>query len=121
MAALLLLRVVDLHWHQHMIPPCGSMSCAGEPIQYLADASIPHLSQDQDIDVPVVGKLLLADLALDLPALIAILLALLPLLLWLAPASGGFRLRQRRSRPPPLAAPPQNLRPPLRAPPLLTR
>lgn len=120
--ALVLLRMVGLHWHQHLQPPCPTEACAAVTVQYIADAATPHLAEDQDFDMPLVGEALtLAGLSImELPTAILLLLPLLPLLSLLASVSllrgpDVFPVpRPGRIAPSP---PRRTLRPPLRAPP----
>ncbi len=50
---LVLTRTVDLHWHTHLSGAVGPGQT--EPLTYLANASVPHLAADQDIDASVAG------------------------------------------------------------------
>ncbi|MDT0497580.1 hypothetical protein RM530_09420 [Algiphilus sp. W345] len=116
--AMSLLRIVDLHWHRHLAPPCPSEACAGITVQYIADVGTPHTAQDQDIDISLVSDgLIAAALAwADSPP---VFLALLPLLATLVLLGGPDVFPRLRSRWIVPAPPRRTLRPPLRAPPLL--
>ncbi|TJY62043.1 hypothetical protein E4T66_07330 [Sinimarinibacterium sp. CAU 1509] len=50
---LVLTRTVDLHWHTHLADPLSADHPV--PLVYLANASVPHLANDQDVDTAVVG------------------------------------------------------------------
>lgn len=114
--SMLLVRVVDLHWHQHLGEPLTSVNGNAMPLTYIADASTPHLPHDQDHDVRMFGDDGSAQAVMPLPpAWPVALVVLLPLLLLLLPPS-RIGLRPERASPPGLYRQAQ-LPPPLRGPP----
>ena len=110
-------RFVDLHWHQHLNGALTSASGDVVPVTYIADASTPHLANDQDHDVPVYGDEGATQLGVHLPDMPPVIVALLPvfLLLGLVPLPPA-RHRHPDERTPRLFGSPQ-LPPPLRGPP----
>ncbi len=111
---LLLVRMVDLHWHQHLrslitLPDGSSM-----PVTYIADLVTPHLASDLDNDVPMSGD---EASARALPALPVPFIALILLLLIAPKILVGLWLRRgSEPRSPQRFRSPQ-LPPPLRGPP----
>jgi hypothetical protein len=53
MIAGMLTRTVDLHWHTHLADAVSSDHPT--PLVYLANAAVPHLAFDQDVDIDVAG------------------------------------------------------------------
>lgn len=108
---LLLGRVIDLHWHQHL----RSVSAEAQgPVTYIADASTLHSADHGDTDISLSGDVgsLLALPIWSAAALLLLLLLPLPVLLGvpvrLPPAEmqSPSRRRRRSQLPPPLRAPP---------------
>ncbi len=114
-SSMLLVRAVDLHWHQHLGETQTTVDGSIVPLTYIADASTPHLPHDQDHDVRMFGDDGSAQAVMPLTAWPVALVVLLPLLLLLfAPPHTG--LRPERASPSGLYRQPQ-LPPPLRGPP----
>ncbi|NKF23707.1 hypothetical protein [Solimonas marina] len=116
LGAISVVRIVDLHWHQHLNTALTMDDGRIMPVTYVASAATPHLAADQDHDVSMFGDGGTAPLPVPLPDWgLALILLLPPLLALLRPA---LRLPH-----PEAAAPPGDryrspqLPPPLRGPP----
>lgn len=115
--AMLMVRVVDLHWHQHLNSALTMADGSVMPITYVADASTPHLADDQDHDVRMFGDEGGVSPLPHLPAGLVAIVATLPLLLLTLARPSPVRPRPeprscaRRFRspqlPPPLRGPPR--------------
>jgi hypothetical protein len=114
LGAMLFVRLVDLHWHQHLDRVLAMADGTNRPLTYIADASTPHLAADQDHDVRMFGDDGSLPAAFQVPDWTVALIVLAPLLLVVPPGAVPHpkpRTTTHRYRspqlPPPLRGPPR--------------